>query len=130
MLSDSILFSCMDGTVRDLAALRGTYRIIDVTEPAVRTMLDCLEEAQVGMVHILLDEPVSNSGRLKTLIAEVGEKYSFDLDITVQKDVDRVLYGKENVVSSDSIILDHCISWVNLNEACLTKHGVKSFRVW
>ena len=36
MLSDSILFSCMDGTVRDLAALRGTYRIIDVTESAVR----------------------------------------------------------------------------------------------
>lgn len=28
MLSDSILFTCMDGTVRDLAALRGTYRII------------------------------------------------------------------------------------------------------
>ena len=130
MLSDSILFSCMDGTVRDLAALRGTYRIIDVTESAVRTMLDCLKEAQVGMVHILLDEPVSNSGRLKTLIAEVGEKYSFDLDITVQKDVDRVLYEKENVVSSDSVILDRCRSWVNLNEACLTKHGVKSFRVW
>ena len=33
-------------------------------------------------------------------------------------------------LSSDSIILDRCISWVNLNEACLTKHGVKSFRVW
>jgi len=56
MLSDSILFSCMDGTVRDLAALRGTYRIIDVTESAVRAMLDCLEEAQVGEVHILLDK--------------------------------------------------------------------------
>ena len=27
LLSDSILFSCMDGTIRDLAALRGTYRL-------------------------------------------------------------------------------------------------------
>ena len=130
MLSDSILFSCMDGTVRDLAALRGTYRIIDVTESAVRAMLDCLEEAQVGEVHILLDKPVSNSGRLKTLIAEVGEKYSFDLDITIQKDVDRVLYEKENVVSSDSIILDRCRSWVNLNEAYLSKREGKCLRVW
>ena len=26
--SDSILLSCMDGTIRDLAALRGTYRLI------------------------------------------------------------------------------------------------------
>jgi hypothetical protein len=130
MLSDSILFSCMDGTVRDLAALRGTYRIIDVTESAVRTMLDCLEEARADMVHILLDEPVSNSGRLKTLIAEVGENYSFDLDIIVQKDVDRTLYEKENVVSSDSIILDHCKSWVNLNRTCLNKCGMKCLRVW
>ena len=130
MLSDSILFSCMDGTVRDLAALRGTYRIIDVTESAVRTMLDCLEEAHIQKVYILLDEPVSNSGRLKALIAEVGEKYSFDLEITVQKDVDRVLYEKENVVSSDSIILDRCKSWVNLNEACLSRLGVKCLRVW
>ena len=32
--SDSILFECMDGTIRDLAALRGTYRIIPETEAA------------------------------------------------------------------------------------------------
>ena len=42
MLSDSILFSCMDGAIRDLASLRGTYRIIDVTEPAVRLALETL----------------------------------------------------------------------------------------
>ena len=32
LLSDSILLSCMDGTIRDLAALRGTYRIIPGNE--------------------------------------------------------------------------------------------------
>ncbi|MBP5706894.1 MAG: DUF434 domain-containing protein, partial [Spirochaetales bacterium] len=68
MLSDSLLFDCMDGTIRELAALRGTYRIIDETETAIRIMLDTLEEMNVRMAHILLDEPVSNSGRLKTLI--------------------------------------------------------------
>ena len=31
MLSDSILFDGMDGTIRDLAAVRGTYRIIPET---------------------------------------------------------------------------------------------------
>ncbi|MER2027411.1 MAG: DUF434 domain-containing protein, partial [Lachnospiraceae bacterium] len=114
LLSDSLLFTCMDGTIRDLAALRGTYRLIPETADAVRLILDILQEASVGKVNILLDEPVSNSGRLKTLIAETGEEYSVCLDIRILKDVDRMLYEKENVISSDSIILDHCGSWVNL----------------
>ncbi|MEO2572560.1 DUF5616 domain-containing protein [Clostridium tertium] len=29
--------------------------------------------------------------------------------------VDSVLKSKENVVSSDAIIIDSCISWINLN---------------
>ena len=88
MRSDSILFACMDGTVRDLAALRGTYRIIPETREAVRMLLDMLKEMHTEDVHILLDEPVSNSGRLKALIADAGEGYPFRLDIRIRKDVD------------------------------------------
>ena len=40
--SDSILLSCMDGTIRDLAALRGTYRLILETSKAIRLMCDIL----------------------------------------------------------------------------------------
>ena len=102
LFSDSLLFDCMDGTIRDLAALRGTYRLIPETEGALRLMFDVLQEASVGKLNILLDEPVSNSGRLKTLIADTAEnKYSFDLDITILSDVDRTLYGKELVITSD-----------------------------
>ena len=82
-VSDSILFSCMDGTIRDLAALRGTYRIIPETYIAVKMLLDTLQDIGIRQAYILLDEPVSNSGRLKTLIANVGEKYSFGLDIQI-----------------------------------------------
>ena len=130
LLCDSILFSCMDHTIRDLAALRGTYRIIPETAGAVRMLLDALKENNAESVHILLDEPVSNSGRLKTLITETGEDYSFDLDIQIRKDVDRELYGKENVITSDSVILDHCSSWINLTPRCLEKHGGQAIRVW
>ena len=130
MFSDSPLFDCTDGTIRDLAALRGTYRIIPETEKAVRMLLETLEEMKVNSVHILLDEPVSNSGRLKTLIAEMGENSPFHLDIQLLKEVDKTLWDKENVVTSDSIILDHCISWVNLMKKCAEKHGAKMFRVW
>ena len=34
-LSDSLLLKCMDGTIRDLASLRGTYRLIDKTDTAI-----------------------------------------------------------------------------------------------
>ena len=144
LLSDSLLFTCMDGTIRDLAALRGTYRLIPETTEAVRLMFDILQEASVGKVNILLDEPVSNSGRLKSLIAETAEsKYSssliaetaeqnksFDLDIRILRDVDRTLYGKEGVITSDSIILDQCTSWFNLTSECLRRKGKQAICVW
>ncbi len=130
ILSDSVFFSCMDGTLRDLAALRGTYRLIPETDRAVKLMLDALEKAKVRMVRILLDEPVSNSGRLKARIADIAEDYPFELDIRIQKDVDRELYNRELVVTSDSIILDHCASWVNLTAQCLTKDNKSPLQVW
>lgn len=131
LLSDSLLFSCMDGTIRDLAALRGTYRPIPQTPEAIKLMFDVLRESSVGEVRILLDEPVSNSGRLKTLIADVAEgHYPFHTDITILKDVDRQLYGKERVITSDSIILDHCISWVNLTAECMKRKGKQGIKVW
>jgi len=130
LLSDSILFTCMDGAVRDLAALRGTYRIIPQTAEAIHIILSILQDANVRKVNILLDSPVSNSGRLKTLIAEIGEEYSFNLDIQILKAVDRELYGKENVITSDSVILDHCISWVNFTAEYLKKESYTVLKVW
>ena len=106
LLSDSILFTCMDGTIRDLAALRGTYRIISETESAVRMLFDVLTEMKIR------------------------EGYPFDLDVQIQKDVDRTLYNKENVITSDSIILDHCSSWINLTEKCMERLNKQGIRVW
>ena len=129
ILSEGILFECMDGTIRDLAALRGTYRLIPETSEAVRMMLQALQKARISKATILLDEPVSNSGRLKTLIADIGEEFGFELDIQILRDVDRSLYGRENVITSDSVILDHCISWVNLAAECIKETGAQRFRL-
>ena len=130
LLSDSLLFVCMDEAVRDLAALRGTYRLIPETAEAVMMLFDVLQEARVSKVNILLDEPVSNSGRLKTLIAETAEgNYAFDLNIQICRDVDRTLYQKEYVITSDSVILDHCVSWVNLTAECMKRKGKYGIQV-
>ena len=130
MLSNGILFECLDGTIRDLAALRGTYRLIPETTEAVRVMLETFQKAGISKATILLDEPVSNSGRLKSLIAEIGEEFAFDLDIQILRDVDRSLYGRENVITTDSVIMDHCISWVNLAAECMKVRGTQISHIW
>lgn len=130
MFSNSILYRGMDGTIRDLAALRGTYKIIPETTDAIKLLLDVLSEMNARTVHILLDEPVSNSGRLKLLIAEISENHIIKPDIQVLKDVDRMLYDKENAITSDAIILDHCKSWINLIRRCWEKHGADVLQVW
>ena len=130
MLSNGILFECMDGTIRDLAALRGTYRLIPETSEAIRMMFKVLQEAEISKATILLDEPVSNSGRLKTMIADIGEEFSVGLDIQILRDVDRFLYDRENVITTDSVIMDHCIGWVNLTVECMKAKEGKGIRVW
>ena len=115
-LSGSPVFRCMDGTFRDLAGLRGTYRLIDKTDIALRAVFDALGKIRAGRAVFWLDAPVSNSGRLKERIAEIAEEKWFEVDVEVTGNVDRELCSRSNVISSDSVILGRCLSWLNLNE--------------
>lgn len=115
-LSESLLLKCMDGTVRDLAALRGTYRLIDKTDGAIMMIGKMLESSKVGKAVFYLDAPVSNSGRLKQRIGELLEEFDFEVQVEVINNVDSVLEKLDNVITADAIILDKCISWINLNK--------------
>lgn len=130
MLCGSPVFDCMDGAVRDLAALRGTYRIIEETKRAAALLFSCLAECGAAGAAIYLDRPVSNSGRLRQLLAEVGENYPLQLAFHVQNDVDRALYEQAYVISSDSVILDRCRSWFNAGRLCLERTGARALRIW
>ena len=52
----------MDSTIRDLAGLRGSYRIVDKTVRAVELLLARLEALEVKEALFYLDQQVSNSG--------------------------------------------------------------------
>ena len=130
MLCDSTLLDCMDGSIRDLASLRGTYRIISVTEGSVRLLLDTLRDARVSSVNVLLDRPVSNSGRLRALIEETARDYPFAVNVQVTDGVDALLFGRGNVIGSDSVVLDRCASWVMLARHCLEARGARALRLW
>ena len=62
-LSGSLLLAGMDGTIRNPAGLRGSYRIVDKTVRAVELLLDRLEALGVRDALFYLDQQVSNSGR-------------------------------------------------------------------
>ena len=96
-----------------------------MTKKAVDRLLLAVDNLHVGRVNIFLDAPVSNSGRLKTLFYERWETLGcgFSMEISVISDVDAVLKQYGYVVSSDSVILDYCRSWINLVPELLKKCG-------
>ena len=118
-LSGSPVLKCMDGLFRDLAGLRGTYRLIDKTGKAVRLILLELHRLGVKQANFWLDAPVSNSGKLKTYIAKLAGETRMNTNIEIVRNVDKVLYTLPRVISSDSIVLNECISWINLLENIL-----------
>ena len=113
-LSGSTLMKCMDGTIRDLAGLRGTYKLIDKTDIAINLIGEKLYELKVNKVVFYLDSPISNSGRLKMKILELLNKYSYNVEVYLVNNADIILEKLENVITSDAIILDKCKSWINL----------------
>jgi len=121
-MSGSPILLGKDGVYRDLAGLRGTYKIIDKTDTAISLIGKTLQELSVPMVKFYLDSPVSNSGRLKTKILEYSEQWGMPVEVELIPNVDAVLAGKERVVTGDSIILDECKSWFNLSRKIIEDH--------
>lgn len=113
-LSHGTLIRGMDDAVRDLAGLRGTYRLIAVTDEAIRMIGDKLSKLQIRKAVFYLDAPVSNSGRLKQRIQELLKDHPFEVTVELTENADVLLELQDHVITSDSIILNRCTSWYNL----------------
>lgn len=113
-LSGGVLLAGVDGALRDLAGLRGNYRLLDETEAALALVGDAVRALGVASLAFLVDAPVSNSGRLRGRILDHGARWPAQVTADLVPDADPALGGRERVVSSDSAVLDACTSWVNL----------------
>ncbi|MHC4791500.1 MAG: DUF434 domain-containing protein [Planctomycetota bacterium] len=121
-MSGGVIFKGRDGCFRDLASIHGTYRKVTETIPAVRLIGKFLEEIGITDCIWLLDSPVSNSGRLKTLIGELAQKIGWNWQVELLTSPDTKLIKSDRIVaSSDSIVLDGCKRWVNLARAIIEK---------
>jgi hypothetical protein len=148
-LSGGLIFRGRDGCFRDLASIHGTYRKVEETIPAVRLIGEFLTDIRIARALWLLDSPVSNSGRLKTLIGHLAQEnhWPWEIRLTISPDAElsaplTVCVGcavhtstgaKEDgvhgtpyqptaiVASTDSVILDACQKWTNLAAEILTR---------
>jgi len=121
-LSGGLIFQGRDGCFRDLASIHGTYRKVEETVPAVMLIGEFLAEIRVASALWLLDSPVSNSGRLKTLIGELAHEHHWPWEIRLTISPDAELSRMDTiVVSTDSVILDACAHWTNLAAEIITR---------
>jgi hypothetical protein len=113
-LSGGLLVRAIDGTIRDIAGVSGGYRAVEETDAAIDRVGATLAELRPSNVSWLFDAPVSNSARLKARLLERARSWSFPVDAELVPSADPILEKMARVVTSDSAILDACVSWHNL----------------
>lgn len=114
-LSGAYLFRARDGCLRDIASIHGTYRRVAQTGRAIDLIGEVLAELKPVSVLWYLDQPVSNSGRLKTVLREKAEAAGWPWHIELVYNPDKVIAERDAIaVSSDSWVIDHAKHWCNL----------------
>lgn len=122
-LSGAYLFKGVDGCYRDISSVHGTYKRVQKTEEALLLIGRTLQELNVAHVHWVFDQPVSNSGRLKTILRELAEQEGFPWEISLAYNPDKIIAASEYIaVSSDAWILNETKHWFNLTGHIIKLH--------
>jgi hypothetical protein len=114
-LGGGAILLARDGCARDLASMRGTWRRVSQTRPALELTGQFLARSGLLDCAWYLDSPVSNSGRLRQVLLEHGEARGWRWRVEMAPDADRALLEQSApVASADRRVLDGCRAWFNL----------------
>lgn len=129
-LGGAVVLVGRDGCLRDIAGVHGTYRRVEETMPAVELVGTTLAALGVAACAWHLDRPVSNSGRLRTLLLAAAAERGWDWRVELDMNPDPVLIASADVVASaDSAVIDGCARWVNLARLVVAGHVPGAFVV-
>lgn len=117
-LSRGYILHCRDGAYRDIASVHSTYRKVEETLPALALIGETLKSLHIQKAHWYLDAPISNSGRLKGIMAQLAIEHDFNWEVELVNNPDKALVSDESCIpiSSDSWIIDHAKGWFNLHK--------------
>jgi hypothetical protein len=122
-LSGGVILAAQDGTYRDMASMHGSYRKVAETRPALERIGRTCAELGVSDCRWYLDRPVSNSGRLKTMMTEVAGQLAWSWEVELVNDPDPLLAETDHIVATaDSVILDRCSRWFNLAREVIARY--------
>lgn len=114
-LAGGIVLPGRDGCLRDIAGIHRRYRKVDETKPALHLVGETVSALGATICRWLLDQPVSNSGRLKTLILETAREAGWNMDVELTFSPDHLLSQTNHIIAtSDGIVLGRCQRWINL----------------
>jgi hypothetical protein len=117
-LSGGVLLIGRDGAMRDIAGVHGSYRRVEETRAALGLLAHLIVEWGVACCEFYLDQPVSNSGRLRAFI----EQCQLPFVVHVVQNPDSVLMQSGQIVASaDGQILDAPVRWFNLARECVAR---------
>lgn len=122
-LGGAYLFVGRDTAYRDVDPLKGTYRIVQQTEPALALLADTLHALDLEGVTWHLDGSVSNVGHVKERLQRVASEREVAWRLVQEDDVDTTLRNvTAPVVTSDSAILDATDAWLHLESLIYRWH--------
>ncbi len=114
-LGGAVVIVCRDTTCRDIAGIHGGYRNVAETEPALEQLIGVLTKLNVRSCHWLFDRPVSNSGRIGSLVRQTALERCLDWSVDLVDNPDPILSSSTEIVATaDSAILDCGPRWINL----------------
>jgi hypothetical protein len=120
-LGGAVVLKGRDGCVRDLMGIHGTYRKVEETLPAITLFGEFLADLGVGPCLWCLDRPVSNSGRLGSILRDLADSRGWDWSVELMFNPDTHLSRAAGIiVSADAVILDRCQAWANLAREAIT----------
>jgi hypothetical protein len=122
-MAGGVILAARDGTYRDMASMHGTFRLVAETRLALERIGRTAAGLGAAQCVWYLDRPVSNSGRLKTKMAEVAALAGWLWTIELVGDPDAILRTTDQVVATaDSAVLDRCRAWFNLARETVARH--------
>ncbi len=109
-LAEGVLVRGVDGVLRDMSSVHGSYRRVAQTHEALARLVAAIEQSGAREVHWRFDRPVSNSGRVAAWVRELAPRSGLRWEVECVNDPDAVLAEAAKsgacVASSDAWILD------------------------